>query len=145
MIISILLEVQLLLLVVVEVGVVVVVFHTIIHWWSFTGVRVTASLLRSPGLFWVFYPILIRLNGLDSSSDLNFFLSSFKSFGDRSKCTNSNWYHCQPHVSQIFFFFSSQTISKYLSILRLSISFDLWSTETLKSTWWQIHFFSLVN
>ena len=28
-------------------------FHTSVSWWSFTGVWVTASLLRSPGFFWV--------------------------------------------------------------------------------------------
>ena len=33
------------------------VFHTSISWWSFTGVWVTTSLLKSPGLFSVFYPI----------------------------------------------------------------------------------------
>ena len=32
-------------------------FHISVSWWSFTGVWVTASLLRSPGLFWVFWQI----------------------------------------------------------------------------------------
>ena len=32
------------------------VFHTSVNWWFFTGVWVTASLLRSPGLFLVFWP-----------------------------------------------------------------------------------------
>ena len=35
------------------------VFHTNVSWWSFTGVWVTASQLRSPGPFSVFLPILI--------------------------------------------------------------------------------------
>ena len=30
------------------------VFHTSFTWWSFCGVWVTAGLLKSPGLFWVF-------------------------------------------------------------------------------------------
>ena len=34
------------------------VFRTRISWWSFTGVWVTASLLKPPGLFSVFWPIL---------------------------------------------------------------------------------------
>ena len=36
-------------------------FHTNISRWFFTGVWVTASLLKSPGLFSVFWPILIML------------------------------------------------------------------------------------
>ena len=35
------------------------VFHTSISWWFLTGVGVTASLLKSPGLFLIFWPILI--------------------------------------------------------------------------------------
>ena len=37
------------------------VFHTSLSWWSFTGVWVTASLLKSPGLssiFWLFSVIM---------------------------------------------------------------------------------------
>ena len=34
------------------------VSHTDDSWWLFTGVWVTVSLLRSPGLFWVFLSIL---------------------------------------------------------------------------------------
>ena len=34
------------------------VFHTSVSWWSFTEVRVAASLIRSPGLFSVFWSIL---------------------------------------------------------------------------------------
>ena len=33
------------------------VFHSCIRWWSFSGVCVIANLLRSPGLFSVFWPI----------------------------------------------------------------------------------------
>ena len=33
------------------------VFHTSVSWWFFTGVRMTASFLTSPGLFSVFWPI----------------------------------------------------------------------------------------
>ena len=35
------------------------VFHISISWWSFTGVWVTASLLKSPGLFSGFWPFSI--------------------------------------------------------------------------------------
>ena len=40
------------------------VFHISVSWWSFTGVWVTASLLKSPELFSVFWPIsIIQLFG----------------------------------------------------------------------------------
>ena len=35
------------------------VFHISVSWWSFTGVWVTASLLKSPGLSSVFWPFSI--------------------------------------------------------------------------------------
>ena len=38
------------------------VFHIIFSWWSFPGVWVTASLLKSPGLFSVFWPFSIMLS-----------------------------------------------------------------------------------
>ena len=37
------------------------IFHTSVSWWSFKGVWVTVSLLKSPKLFSVFWPILIML------------------------------------------------------------------------------------
>ena len=37
------------------------VFHLSVSWWSFTGDWVTASLLKSPGLFSVFWPFSIML------------------------------------------------------------------------------------
>ena len=37
------------------------VFHISFSWWSFTGVWVTASLLKSPGLFSVFWQFTIML------------------------------------------------------------------------------------
>ena len=36
-------------------------FYISVSWWSFTGILVTASLLKSPGHFWVFWPISIML------------------------------------------------------------------------------------
>ena len=38
------------------------VFHISVRWWCFTGVWVTASLLKSPGLFSVFWPFSIILS-----------------------------------------------------------------------------------
>ena len=37
-------------------------FHISVSWWFFTGVWVTASLLKSPGLFLVFWPFSIMLS-----------------------------------------------------------------------------------
>ena len=37
------------------------VFHISFSWWSFTGVWVTTSLLKSPGLFSVFWPFSVML------------------------------------------------------------------------------------
>ena len=37
------------------------VFHISVSWWSFTGVWVTASLLKFPGLSSVFWPFSIML------------------------------------------------------------------------------------
>ena len=34
-------------------------FLTSVIWWSFTGVQVTASLLRSPGLYSIFWPVSV--------------------------------------------------------------------------------------
>ena len=38
------------------------VFHISISWWFFTGVSVTTSLLKSPGLFSVFWPFSVMLS-----------------------------------------------------------------------------------
>ena len=47
------------------------VFYTSISWWSFTGVWVTASLLKSTGLFSVFWPILAMLISKSSNPFIN--------------------------------------------------------------------------
>ena len=38
------------------------VFHISVNWWFFTGVWVTASLLKSPGLVSGFWPFLVMLS-----------------------------------------------------------------------------------
>ena len=44
-------------------------FHISVSWWSFTRDWVTASLLRSPGLFWVFWQIAaVQCSGWYQSS-----------------------------------------------------------------------------
>ena len=44
-------------------------FHINVTWWSFSGVRVTARLLTSPGLFSVFWPIsMVSTHPISKSS-----------------------------------------------------------------------------
>ena len=47
------------LLIIIIIIIVIRVFHISVSWWSFTGVLVTASLLKSPGLFSYFCPFSI--------------------------------------------------------------------------------------
>ena len=76
------------------------VFHISVSWWSFTGDWVTTSLLKSPGLFSVFWPFSIML--LFGWSPLGRQLPNppgpLISFSYRAKCANHNWYNCHLHV-----------------------------------------------
>ena len=65
-------------------------FHISLSWWSFSGTWVTASLIRSPGLFLVFRLILVWMVSARPSIS--------KSSRPHSGGANYNWYHCQPHV-----------------------------------------------
>ena len=82
------------------------IFHTGCSWWSLTGVCVTASLLRSLWLFWLFKPILTML----WSGWSRFFLwfpiplIFFPILWERnSKRTNYNWYPSHPYVFFLWF------------------------------------------
>ena len=63
---------------------------------------------KSPRISRTFLSILVDLAMVWTVSILP--LISYSSslfihaFRNRSKCTNDNWYHCQPHVPQLFFF-----------------------------------------
>ena len=85
----------------------------IFHW------SLSDSILRSPGLFSLFWPILITLDGLDSSSDFQLFLPPYQAFEDRSKRASYNWYHRYSQVPQ---FFSSLARSKYFSLFAFIFS-----------------------
>ena len=89
------------------------IFHIRISRWSFTGVWVITSLLRSPGFFWVFEPILATL--LSGWFD---FLTDFQSllqiFGDCLKGINFNW--CYLDHFMFHCFFNSKARSKYLPL-----------------------------
>ena len=109
------------------------VSHTNVSWWSFTGDWVTTSLLKSPGLFSVFWPSSIMLlfgcpplgRQLPNPPD------SLKTFSYCAKSTNHNWYHRHFHVPCFFY---SLARSRYWSLFSLSFSFILWSSRTAKST-----------
>ena len=117
------------------------VFHISFSWWSFTGVRVTASLLKFPGLFSVFWPFSVVWmvstrppTSKSSSSFINHLVTVPK----------------QPITIGIIVdfmfqsFFNSLARSRYLSFFSHPFSFILWSAGTVKSTILQILFFFVV-
>ena len=80
---------------------IITVFHISVSWWSFTGDWVTASLLKSPGLFSVFWQFSIML--LFGCSPLGRqFPNPPGPLITRAKSTNHNWYYCKLHVPQFF-------------------------------------------
>ena len=103
------------------------VFHISFSWWSFTGVWVTASLLKSPGrfsIFWLFSTMLlfgwsplvlqrpslpVPLNPLVTVPNALKMIDIIITFMFHS-------------------FFYSLARSRYLSFFSLSFSFILWST-----------------
>ena len=107
------------------------VFHISVSWWFFAGVWVTASLLKSPGLFSVFWPFLIML-----------------SFGWSPLVRQPLRPFCNPWVTvqnapitigiivtfMFHSFFNFLARSSYLSFFLHSFSFFLWSAGTAKST-----------
>ena len=85
-------------------------FYHISVSWSFTGDWVTASLLKSPGLFSVFWPFSIML--LFWWSPLGCQLPNLPGpliilYSYRAKSTNHNWYNCHLYIP-LFFQFSSK-------------------------------------
>ena len=118
------------------------VFHISISQWSFTGVSVTASHLKSPGLFSVFWPFSIMLSfgwfpfGRQLSSPPNPFNNPLITV-QKSPITIGTI------VTYMFysFFFNPLAKSRYLSFFSHSFSFILRSAGTAKSTFLQILFF----
>ena len=84
------------------------VFHTNVSRWSSTGVWLTPSLLKSPGLFSVFWQILIKLSFRWSSLIL--------------------WFPSSPFPLSILWWLAR---CRYLSFFSLSFSFTLWSVVRL--------------
>ena len=72
-------------------------FHITVTWWSFIGDWVTASLLKSPGLFSVF-SIMLLSGWSPLGRQLPNLSGSLISFSYHAKSTNHNWYNCHLHV-----------------------------------------------
>ena len=120
------------------------IFHICVSWWTFTGVWVTACLLKSPGPFSVFWPfpimyivwmISIRLPISKSSSPFNNPLSTIP----KARITIIKIITIMFHS-----FFNSLARSRYLSFFSHYFSFILKSTGTAKLTILQILFFWLL-
>ena len=116
------------------------VFLTSISQWFPTEVWVTASLLKSPGLFSVFCPIFTML--LFGWSPLILLFPSHPVpvliLCDCTKRTNYNWITINFMFNSFFNFLAR---SRYVSFFLLSFNFTLWSAGTAKST---ILFFLLI-
>ena len=98
------------------------VFHTSMSWWSFTEVWATASLLRSPGLFSVFWPILEMLKFWESQFVLQFW--------ELFWATNFNWYHHYFHVPLLSLFVLLASLFFFTPVLTYDLS--------MKYEWQQI-------
>ena len=115
------------------------VFLSSVSWWSSTVVWVTASLLDSPGLFSVFWPIslvwIVSIRALNSKS--------FSSFTNLLLTVPRAPITIAIIVTLIFnrFFFNSLVRSRYLSFFSLSFNFTQWSAGRAKSTIRQVLFF----
>ena len=114
-------------------------------WRSFSGVWVTASLLRCPRLSSVFVPNLPMLCSgwfwCSLGSPIPLF--SFLVLGELFQAQQIQLISASPSSS--IYIFSTLVIFKYLSTLSLSFIFALWSAETAKFTEWQVIFFLLIN
>ena len=104
--------------------------------WSFTGVWVTASLLKSPGLFSVFYLLNNVVVWMVSTRPPT--SKSSSPFSYCTKSTNYNWYNCHLHVPYFFQFPSKVEV---FILLFTFFQFILWSAGTAKSTILQVLFF----
>ena len=120
------------------------VFHISVSWWSFTGVWVTASLLKSPQVFRTCLRILAIL-----SSAVVWIVSTRPPTSKSSRPFNNplvivpNAPITSGTIVTFMFhsFLNSLSRSRYLSFFSLSFRFILLSTGTAKSTILQIIFF----
>ena len=84
-----------------------------------------------------------NLDCLNSSFDFQFFQSLFHAFGEHSKCTNYNWYHCHSYIPQLFFLVLWQGTSICLSLCFLYFHFVIhWNGKIPKrASSFFVHYF----
>ena len=111
------------------------VFHNCVRWWFSTGVWVTASLLKSSGVFSVFWTVSTRPVISTSSGS----------------CTNRLWIVSRAPITIgiiVTFMFNSfynfQTRSWYLSLFSHSFNFTLWYAGIANFTALQVLSFLLI-
>ena len=109
-------------------------FNISVSRWFFTGVWVTASLLKYPGLFSVY----CHLDGLHPSANFQ----SSSPFSNPLVTVPNTPITIGIIVTCMFHsFFNSLAMSRYSSFFSHSFSFILWSVGTAKSTILQVLFF----
>ena len=110
------------------------VFHISVSWWFFTGVWVTASLLKCPGLVLSNAVWIVSTRPLTSKSSRPF---------NNPLVTVPNAPITIGTIVTFMFhsFFNSLARSRYLSFLSLSFRFILWSAGTAKSTILQYYYY----
>ena len=87
-------------------------FIFVLFFLFFTGVWLTESLLRSPGHVSAFWPTSTTL--YFRWFDFQVIQTPYQAFGNRSKCTNYNWYHRHFHLPQFPLFSGKVQVYAYL-------------------------------
>ena len=108
------------------------VFHTNVSWCFFTEVCVTVSLLQSPGLFSVFWEILVMLSFGWSLLCVWFLSFPLPNHWGSFQVYQFQFVSTSPSFSIVLF--CSLARSRYLSLFSLSFNFTLLSTGMAKST-----------
>ena len=107
------------------------VFHISVNWWFYTGVWVTASLLKSPGLVSGFWPFLAMLSFGWIVSTRPPISKSSRPFNSPLVIVPNTPITIGTIVTSMFHsFFNSLARSRYLSFFSLPFRFILWSPRT---------------
>ena len=110
------------------------IFHISVSWWFFTGVWVTASLLKPPGLVSLFWPSSAMLS-FGQSLPVRQFQSPPGPFSYPLVTVPNVPITIGTIVTFMFHsFFNSLARSRYLFLFSLSLRFILFSAGTAKST-----------
>ena len=118
------------------------VFHVSVSWWFITGVYVTASFLKSPGL-WILAILSNAVIWIMSPHPPT--SKSSRPFNNLLVIVLKAPIKIGTIVTFMFhIFFNSLAMSRYLSFFSHSFRFILWSAGTAKSTILQILFFLLI-